>query len=179
MAERRFPCHNSRDAEPGQRIDSRASAGDSIPDGHWVISRIGPAIDNKIVRTLSKYFQPAAWLISSAMCAASLMFALIGIYSSPNKLLAACVLGTIPTTHLVFMVKKKFPFAYWCASAEILMAVLAFGGYCVGDPHRGPTFDITPGTPGFWFFIGGSLSLAAPAWICHRAAKDIWTGSPN
>lgn len=143
----------------------------------WAISRIGPTVDNKIVRMTSRYFQSVAWWISWTVCVASLILALVGVYSLPNKILAEVVLGIVPLVHLILMVKRKFQFAYWCASAEILLALFAFGSYCVGDPHEGPTINITPGAPGFWFFIFGSFGLATLAWITHRAAKDIGNGT--
>ncbi|MDP3542649.1 MAG: hypothetical protein Q8T11_09320 [Elusimicrobiota bacterium] len=144
----------------------------------WWISRIGPEVDKKIVRMTSKYFQPAAWLISWLMCTAILAWAFVVTYFAPNKIWALVIVGVVPIAHLILMLKKKYSLAYWCASAEVLITLVAFGYYCVGNPERGQlTINISPGTIGFWFFIGGSLVLVCTAWICHRAAKDIWNGT--
>ena len=143
----------------------------------WWVNRVGPEVDNKIVRMTAMYFQPTAKLISWAMCVTTLTIALVGAIAWPNKI-AALEFGIVPVAHLVLMLRKKYSFAYWCASGEILMLVFGFASYCVGNPEHGleGPLNITPGTRGFGIFIIGSLILAIPAWICHRAAKDIWNG---
>jgi hypothetical protein len=139
---------------------------------------MGPAVDEKIVQFASVRFQPAANLVSWIACVLVLILAFVGVCSSPIKLSAAAVLGPVPAVHLALMLKRKFALAYWCASGEVLLALFAFAMFMIGDPEHGQhgAVNIDIGTTGFWLFISGSFAFATIAWLCHKAAKDIWTG---
>lgn len=142
------------------------------------ITRVGPSVDDAIVRLTSKYFNRTANLLSWIMCIFTLIHsaAIITTYGIVGMPAIVAILPIVSVVQFVLLILRRFPIAYWAATGEFLIALVNVSSLIFGDPetNRAPLLDIRLGSFGFLIWMGVAFILATAGWICHRAAKDIW-----
>jgi hypothetical protein len=140
--------------------------------GAFVLSRVGPSIDARIVRLAKGRLQATAECLSWSMCAITLMTA-AAIVRVTGNLRALLPLGLLSAAHCLLMLKQRRAIAFRLAAFELMLGLLFFSMIFTGDPEKRslPRVSIELGTVGFWLWSAGAILITTAGWVCQRAAK--------